>query len=76
MSQESKPLRESEYIGYTLYYENPRDLGRVLTYLTTRAAAGGKFRYDVKPVSDFVFLRAHQKTTKHAVQCLLRNMKS
>ena len=76
MSHESKPLREDEYIGYTLHYESARDLGRVVTHLKEKAAAGGKFRCDVTPLSDFIFMRAHHKTTKIAVQCLLRKMRS
>ena len=67
MSHELMTLREDEYIRYTLHYAIPRDLDRVVTHLTEKAAAGGKSRYDVTRFSDFIFVRAHQKTTKIAV---------
>ena len=70
MSYELMTLREDEFIGYTLHYASPRDLDRVATHLAVKASSGG--RYDVTRFSDFIFVRANQKTTKNAVRCLLR----
>ena len=74
MSHVSETLRDDEYIGYTLHYLSQGDFHKVATHLTEKASAGGKFRYNIflRADENFLFVRAHEKTTKIAVQCILR----
>ena len=74
MSHVSETLRDDEYIGYTLHSPSQRDFHQVATHLTEKASAGGEFRYNIslRPHEKFLFVRAHEKTTKAAVQCFLR----
>ena len=71
----STQLGDNEYIGYSLHYSCSEDFNTVATHLEEKASAvGSKFHFSVFPRAheNFIFLRAEEKTTKVAVQCLLR----
>ena len=74
MSLVSQKLWGDEYIGYTLHYSCSDDFQKVAAHLTEKASGGKKFRYGIFPRAheNFIFVRAQEKTTKIAVQCLLR----
>ena len=67
-------LGDDEYIGYTLHYSCSDDFNTVAAHLKEKASAGSKFRFGIFPRAheNFIFVRAEEKTTKIAVQCLLR----
>ena len=70
-------LGDDEYVGYTLHYSSPKVFQKVAAHLSIRASAGGKFRYNIylRPLEKFLFLKAHTKMTKNAVQCFLKKDK-
>ena len=77
MSHVAAMLGDDEYVGYTLHYSSPKVFQKVAAHLSMRASAGGKFRYNIylRPLEKFLFLKAHTKMTKNAVQCFLKKDK-